>query len=337
MKRIIILIFALSTIMLFADDVDFSGYGAVGYKIYDKSVGDYDLPSSYYQAKLQVDVKLDSIVKFQIDLRGYSETEELEFREYSAEVDFFKWANFKLGYVKSPFSIEYSVPRDKIITIDRSMVFESISDLGYGERNVSFTVFAENSVDDEIPLSYDFQIYNNNSGITGISTGIKYAVQDYIFGVNYHFRGMGLFDENFVEEKINSDGFAFNLEMDKKDLDGFIEVFYVQDMERSLANTFDTTGAGVYAFGANLQIDTDIEFESKYINKLEPAIVLGYFAEDVDNMDQHTIQALFGISYFLNDKTRLSINADYRLEKNIERNIYATDKSRILIEFKTRF
>ena len=80
------LFFLLSSVLL-SQNVSFSGYGAAGLKMYDRNrLNDYN-QETYFEGKLQADIKYNDHIKAQLDLRGNSTDNSVNFREFSIKID----------------------------------------------------------------------------------------------------------------------------------------------------------------------------------------------------------------------------------------------------------
>lgn len=326
------LILLLPTIY-FAQELSFSGYGATGFKMYNRNRLNDLNQETYYEGKLQADIKYNKHLKAQLDLRGNSTDNSVNFREFSLDIDYWEHLSVKIGNIKKPFGYEYLSNRDELISVDRSLNTNRISELGYGERAVSLMAYYKFDEDEmNFPYSYYISFFKDNSFRSGAVTRFAYHFDDdYSLAFNYMFQNQG------GDEKINTNGFGIDFSVDKKRINGNIEVFYVQDPVEGIRRRLQNREEIVYAAGLKLMGGYKIDIDDSIFEDIEPLLVLGYFVPDFDNNGNHVIQAVLGANIYFDDDVRLRLNGDLRMTKNEFNDDYTTEESRAVFEVQVRF
>jgi len=320
-------------LLLLSQDISFSGYGATGFKMYNRNrLNDYN-QETYYEGKLQADIKYNKHLDAQLDLRGNSTDNSVNFREFSLKIDYWKHFALKVGNIKKPFGYEYLVNRDELIPVDRSLNTNRISELGYGERAVSIMGYYKFDEDDMgFPYSYYVSVFRDNSYRSGVVTRFAYHFDDdYSLAANYMYQNQG------GDEKINSNGFGLDFSVDKKRINGNVEVVYVQDPYEGIRRRLQNREEKVYSAGVKLMGGYKIDMDDSIFEDIEPLFILGYFVPDFDNQDNHILQAVIGANIYFDKKVRLRLNGDLRMTKNEFNEDYTTEESRGILEVQVRF
>ncbi len=318
---------------LTAQKVEFSGYGAAGYVFYNRNIlNDYN-QETYYEGKLQADIEFNKKIDAQLDLRGNSTDNSVNFREFSAKFDYFKYLKFKIGNIKKPFSFEYLESREDLAPVNRSFAQNKIEELGYGGRSVSIMGYYNYSDKrPEMPISYYVSLFRNNNLFSGLVTRFGYHFNDdYALTANFQYQQKG------GENKISTKGFGLDFVINKKDFDVFAEAFLVEDPFESIIRKLQNRDKKVYAGGAKLQTVVGFDVDGEVVKEIEPLILVSYYLPDVDVHGDHVIQTLFGVNVYLNDDVRFRLNADLRLTKNQFNDDYTTKESRGIFELQVKF
>ncbi len=327
------LIIFLVPIVLSAQEISFSGYGAAGIKMYDRNrLNDYN-QESYYEGKLQADIEYNEYLEAQLDFRGNSTDNSVNFREFSLKIEYWKHFALKIGNIKKPFGYEYLVNREELIPVDRSLNTDRIAELGYGERAVSIMGYYKFDDDDmEFPYSYYISIFRDNSFRSGVVTRLAYHFDDdYSLAINYMFQNQG------GDERINTNGFGVDFSVDKKRINGNIEAFYVQDPYEGIRRRLQNRDEEVYAAGVKIMGGYKIDIDNSIFEDVEPLLILGYFVPDFENTDNHVLQAVIGTNVYFDDDVRLRLNGDLRMTKNEFNEDYTTEESRFILEVQVSF
>lgn len=333
MKKLIIPLLLLIAVQISAQKFDFSGYGATGIKFYDRNKLNNENQETYYEGKFQVDLNLKKGFEAQLDFRGNNIDKSVELREFSAKYESDSWYNIKVGNIKQPFGYEYLINRDKLWSIDRSIVQDKISEIGYGTRTVSLMMYYEyDKKKPEIPYTYYVSIYKNNASASGAVARLGYYFNDDIaLSGNYMYQNIG------GENAISTSGMAADIEYRTKELDADFEIMYVQDPFEGQAREIAGLDKSVFSFGAKLLLAAKFPVTDFFIEDIEPVLVAGYFMPDDEISDRHTIQTIIGSNFYIDKDIRIRIFGDARFTKTEFSDDYSTKESRATVEFQVRF
>ena len=342
----VITLFLFTGFAAAGDKISFSGYGAAGYKFIDRNpLTDANQPT-YYMGKLQADIEVNDEIEAQLDLRGNSLTNNITFREFSAKFKYMTYIRFKVGNIKRPFGQEYMINREDLAAINRSVVQNNISLMGYSVRSVSMMAYYNYSKKrPDFPYSYTLSFFKDNSLGSGVGMRGLYHISDLSFGFNYLFQNIS---GNYP---VSAHGIEIEgaYEGENSSISG--EIVYVRDPARSreimAANEArEKEGLSpldqderVYSAGAVLSGALSFDTDGRVIKKIEPLILLSFFVPNSDQVDNHMIQCLAGVNFYFTKKVRFRLNADLRLTKNEydAPGKYATNESAATMEIQVRF
>jgi hypothetical protein len=208
---------------------EFSGYGAAGYRIYDRNkLRDYN-QEVYYEGKFQADMKISKDLEAQLDFRGYSEDNRVVLKEFSIKSEHIDLMKFKVGHIKRPFGAEQLINNEDLLTIDESYMLRTIEDIGYGGRSVSLMAYYKyKEKREDFPYSYYLSFFKDNSLNSGFAARFSYHVNNLRYSVNYLFQHKG------GEERINTYGLGTDLVYDNKSIYSSVEINIVQDPVESI-------------------------------------------------------------------------------------------------------
>jgi hypothetical protein len=337
-----IFFFLLSILFLvssaYSQKVEFSGWGITGINIYDRNnLNDYS-QEMYYAGKLQASIEYNDNIDAQLDFRGNSVDNSVELREFSVKFKFAEKLRWKVGNIKKPFGYEQSIKREQLISVDRSNIYNRISQIGYGGRSVSIMAYYEYSKKrEDYPYSYFLSVFKDNSLTTGaVARGI-YHSDKYSYGLSYLFQNLG------GVNSISAHGFAADFLVEKKDYSTSIEVFLVQDpiegKVRKGNNSINNTSLNESVFTTGVKALTSIEYktDAEVITKIEPFLLTSYLIPDLDNTKNHVIQTALGANLYFTKKIRTRFEGNLILTKNQFNKDYVTDESMITFELQVRF
>ena len=328
------------------EKIDFSGYGAAGYLFIDRNpLTDANQPT-YYIGKLQADIEFNDEIEAQLDLRGNSLTNNITFREFSAKFKYMDYMRFKMGNIKRPFGYEYMINREDLPTINRSVVQNNLSLMGYSRRSVSVMAYYNYSEKrPDFPYTYALSFFKDNSLGSGIGLRGLYHINALSFGFNYLFQNIS---GNYP---VSAHGIELEGGYTGKNSSFNAQIIYVRDPLRSreimAANDARAKedqppldqSEQAYSSGAVLEGSILFDTEAKVIKAIEPLILFSFFIPNNQQMDNHILQGLVGVNFYFTKKVRLRLNADLRLTKSEydESGKYATNESRVILEMHVRF
>jgi len=315
--------------------VSFSGYGATGFRWYDRNpVNGYN-NKTYYEGKLQADIVITKYVDAQLDFRGNSDDHTVELREFSAKLDYFDDIKIKVGNLKKPFGTEQFIETDERDPVDRSYVERELTEIGYGGRSVMIMVYNKykKKLENKLPVSYYCSLYKDNSNAAGVILRGEYYKDVWNFGaglVGRHTSGV-----------VNVVNFAASADVsyNSNTYVGSLEVLYAGDpLEEMRRRDWQIPRKKVYALGVNSTHKLIFDTQKKVITSIQPFLLLGCYAPDTQMLvDAHTFQTLIGVNFYFEPDVRLRLNGDLLMHKILYTDKYDTYDSRVTVELQVRF
>jgi len=323
---------------IFSQEVEFSGWGMSGIKIYDRNVLQGYSQEMFYEGKLQANIEYNDNIEAQLDFRGNSIDNSLEFREFSVKFKFAEKLRWKIGNIKKPFGYEQSINREHLISTDRSYVYNSVANLGFGGRSVSIMAYYNYSNKrEDFPYSYYVSLFKDNSLASGLVTRGIYHSGNYSYGLSYMFQNRG------GSYSINTHGFATDMLFKKKDYSTSVELFFVQDpvegqriLEGNKINDTDENES-IFATGVKMLTSLEYKTDAEVITKIEPYIMTSYFIPNTDLTKYHMIQGVIGSNFYFTKKVRLRFDGNLIFTKNDLNEDYVTDESLVTLAIQVRF
>ena len=315
-----------------AQEVDFSGFGATGVRIFDRNpVAEFN-QEYYYEGKLQADIKLSKDIEAQLDFRGSSDDREAVLREFSVKFEYFTYARIKIGNVKKPYSIEGLVDRDEYIPVFDSYIHRRNEELGYAGRNVGLLVYYNyKDKRPNFPFSYAAGVFRNNSYVTsaylrggwhhgGLTTTLGYATL-----------------ARSGDDAITTHGFSADVGYRTGAAETTLEGFYSQDPEEGIRRRLLDMDESVYTAGLRSLSALRFDIDGDVVEVIEPHMMLTWYAPDAAASSYHTLEILVGVNVFLDDDVRLRLSADGLLTKDRFSDEYSTHGSVFATEIFVRF
>jgi hypothetical protein len=309
--------------------VTFTGYGATGLKVYDVRFSQ----QTYYEGKLQAEIDLQKGIEAQLDLRGNSADNAVNFREFSVKFDLFDKLNLKIGNIKKPFVYEYILNREELYTVERSLAYQNAEILGYGGRSVSVMAYYKyKEKSPEFPFSYYLSLYKNNSLTSGLVARGEYHYHSWAFAFSYMSQSRG----GWVDDSFH--GMALEAAFEKNKYYANINLMYVQDpiVSHQKRIQSDQQAGLVYGIGATVIAAKTFKIDKRVVHSIEPALTLSRFIPDSDYFDAHINQAMIGCNIYFTKDVRLRLNGDLRLTKN-RFSDYSDDESGYIVELEVKF
>jgi hypothetical protein len=317
--------------------VDFSGYGATGYKWYDREVLRGYNNKAYYEGKLQANIDITKHVEAQLDLRGHSDDSTVEFREFSAKFDYFKDIKIKIGNLRKPFGMEQFEEQEDRLMIDDSYLHRELEELGYAGRAVSMMVYHKPKKKDvdALPYAYYFSFYKNNSLAYGAIARIEYLqplwkVGGGVFVQNNNSNGS-------TASAVTTIAASADAEYQGTTYRPSVEVVYAQDPITELQNKIAGKDEVVHTVGIKTIHQFMIETTGSVVTAIEPFVLAGCYVPDMEVLKVHTWQAVLGVNVYFEPQVRVRINGDLLLHKTRYESKYDTYDSRVTTEVQVKF
>ncbi len=332
MKLKTLLFLLLSSLIFAQENIEFSGYGATGFTIYDRNRLRKFNQEVYYEGKLQADVKINKDIEGQVDMRGSSEDGKVTFREFSVKFEYWKNMKIKVGNIKKPFGLEQLVNKEELISIDRSYIQRTISDFGYGGRSVSIMAYYNfKKKEPDFPFSYFVSVMKDNSQNAGVAGRFSYHKNDFVYSANYMYLNKG------GEVVCNSHAFSADAGIETDDYHLNLELLYVQDPIEGIRRKQIGVDDKSYSSGAKINSSLTFDVDGDIIKKIEPSLLLGFFAPNSREMKYHTFEAMGGVNFYLDKDARLRLFGDGLFTKYIYNDEYTTIGSRFIFEVQIFF
>ncbi len=331
-KESTILIFFLFSTIISAQKIKFEGYGATGFRFFDRDILNGYNQETFYEGKLQTELKYNDEIEAQLDFRGNSVGNSAEFREFSIKFEYFETLTIKVGNIKRPFGYEYLINREKLHTTERNNLYNRIEKLGYGGRSVGIMGYHKYSKKKaDFPYSYYVSIFKNNNLAQGVAARFVYHTGILSYGISYMFQDHG------GDEPITAQGFEADLTYEDGKFLTNLEAFYFQDKDEGVRQRLIGGDETVYGMGAKMMSKLRFDIDGEVLKSIDPVLLLSYYLPNTDVSDANQIQSLIGANFYLDKDVRISLNADVRFTKNQFSDEYSTKESRGVVELMVRF
>ncbi|MCJ8314853.1 MAG: hypothetical protein HRU38_22105 [Saccharospirillaceae bacterium] len=316
----LIILFIPSLVLAKNADISFSGWGETGIKTEEQNTLKGYPSLTYYAAKLQADIKLNKQIDIQIDVKGNSDDNQVDFNEFSFKFDYHDYFKVKVGHLKQPFGYEQQISHANLLTFNRSNTHLAMAKMGYANR--SFTIkgyYNYSQKRPDFPYSYALSIFKNNSNNTGLNIKGSRHLNDVIIsgygqyqfkegrdGLSLHSFGAG--SDVTYETTTTSLGLAlFILEDPVAGIQNLEQNFIIETAsldlpyldESVLAATFQTFVA--YRFHTNGSV-----FQS-----YEPIFLTSVYLPVLDDTKSYEWQVAYGLNSYFTKDVRLRFQVDY--------------------------
>lgn len=314
--------------------LEFTGYGSVGYRQFLRDPPNEYHQEVYYEAKLQGELDIKKDIEAQIDLRGYSDDNLVVLREVSVKFEYIKRMKIKVGNIRKDFGVEQVISRENYRLINRSFINDELSNMGYAQRAVSiifYNTFKDDKDEKDFPYSYYVSAGRDNSQKVGINSRFTLHQNNFSYSAGHQFLYRG------GDYKINANGFTADIAYETKRFYSNIEGFYVKNLEEILRKAHFNESYKAYAIGAKLITAYKIDVDGKVIKDIEPVFLGGYFVPVIDEPEQHTLQAVIGVNIYFDKNARLRANGNLLYSKNQFTSDYGMSNSNFAIEMQVIF
>jgi len=316
-----------------AQDVSFTGFGAVGFRSINRNPVALFNQEPYYEGKLQVDLDLSKQIDAQLDFRGKSQDKQLVLREFSVKFKYLRLARIKVGNIKKPFSLEGLTDRDEYIPVNDSHIHRRVSELGYDGRNIGVLVYYNYSKKrPQYPFSYALGAFRNSSYVTSIyGRAAAQLRSNYTVAFGYGHLSRG------GDDAIETHGASIDVGYCSDHWESNIEAIYVQDPEEGIRRRLQGSSDRVYSSGIKSFSAIRIDIGSLVVKSIEPYMLFGVFSPDLSNTTWHTLQVMLGVNVFLDDNVRLRLSADGLYSKDRHAVEYSSHGSMFIAEIFVRY
>ena len=264
---------------------------------------------SFYRAKLQVETKVDDDIDAQIDLRGESDTHEIELREAFLTADLGKAIDLEFGQSKKRFGYEFQKSHEKLVTVERTLIYQYLEPIGFGGRDLNFR-YHRKARDKERPTGISASVGYNEAhdfSFVGHITRLN-AIGSFALG------GSGTIKMDKIQEGYQT-VWGAGLELIRDTEAHHVEVEAIAGMDPFASEIEKKVGDGknVYFLGGKILYAHRMKTSRQLIKAIEPVIVTSFLVRDLDTIGRNTISALAGLNFYVAKQARVSMNVDVQL------------------------
>lgn len=259
---------------------------------------------NFYRAKVQFNVKVDKNLEAQIDIRGESDTHEMELREAFFTVDLGKAKGLDFGQNEKQFGLEFQKPKEKLLTAERTLLYRYLEPFGFVGRDVNLRYYRKARSDVRrggIALGLG---YSEDHNITAVGHSARLnALGSFALGAS------GLVQLDKIaggSQTVWALGGEILRDTEKHHVE--IEAMFGQDPFASEFEKSFGDGKNVYFVGGKI-------LYGHYFTKsrFEPVVVSSLLVPDLETFDLNTIELLVGLNYYANSALRIGLNSDLLL------------------------
>lgn len=264
---------------------------------------------SFYQAKVQFETEIEDDLETQIDIRGESDTHEMELREAFLTADLGKAIDLEFGHSKKRFGYEFQKSKEKLKTVDRTLLYQYLEPLGLvgRELNLRYHRKARPEVR-RIGLS----------GSIGYNEAHDFSVIGHVTRLNtlgdFALGGSGTIKIDKIQEGTQTVwSSALELVRDTEahhvELEGLLGIDpLASEVEKKVGD-----GRNVHFLGGKFLYAHRMKTASRLIRAVEPVLVASFLARDLDEIGRNTISTLAGLNFYIAKNARISMNVDLQL------------------------
>ncbi len=265
----------------------------------------------FSRAKLEYKVRLGRFIETEIDVRARSDRSRVELKELSTELRY--WSTFRLviGTLKKRFGVEQLSGREKLATVERSLVYEFMAPFGYVSRDLGIQdVRKPNKRNRRTELYFGLHLNNSNmlTLFTRYGRRLRGGATRVGFGALYErFRGETFFDV-----------FAFSADFRQRLPLGaaVFELFYGREPLATQLRKFAGRPSFAYFAAAKAQWTIPFRLKRRYLYRLEPVLLYTFLLPETDRSRIQRQQLLLGINWYVEKDFRVMLNADLRASNN---------------------
>lgn len=264
---------------------------------------------SFYRAKVQFETKIDDTFDAQVDIRGESDTHEMELREAFLTADLGKAIDLEFGHNKKRFGYEFQKSKEKLKTVDRTLLYQYLEPLGLvgRELNLRYHRKARPEVR-RVGLSASLG-YNeaNDFSLIGHLTRLN-TLGSFALG------GSGTVKLDKIQDGTQT-VWSTALGMVRDTDAHHVEIEGVLGMDPLASEVEKKVGDGkaVHFLGGKMLYAHRMKTSSRLFKAVEPVLVANFLARDLDAIGRNTISTLAGLNVYVAQNARISMNVDLQL------------------------
>lgn len=265
---------------------------------------------SFYQAKVQFNVKVSGDLEAQIDVRGESDTHTMELREAILSADLGKAKGLDFGHGKKRFGLEFQKSKEKLLTAERTLIYRRLEPFGFVGRDVNFRYYRNaRPTDRRTGISFNLGYSeDHNTTLIGHWTRLR-TLGSFALGAS------GLLQLDKIEDGSQTVwGFGAELLRDADAHHVEIETVAGQDPFQS---EFEKRlgGKNVYFFGGKFLYGHRFKTSRRLLKAFEPVVVGSIWTPNIDAFELNTLELLAGMNFYLAPELRIALNGDMLLTR----------------------
>jgi|GEM_PF-2533806 len=329
--RYFICSFLLVNIGLFAQH-RFSGFATVGYSyVAMNNEIDYTQRTSF-AAKLLFEYNLNKHIDTRIDLRASSRDLNVQIREVSINLDYFKHLKFQIGNIKKPFGAENIENIENLSTVGRSYLTEKLNQIGYSDRAIGIEAYYKYSkADFDFPYSYYLFAFRDDEEESGLTARLTRVVDNLSITGNYFL----LKTPGQYPITSHAAMLASSIDFAYLSFDG--ELLLAQDPVKGIKRIKKNENQEVYIIGAKISSSFLFPATGEIIQAIQPIVLISYYQPDSNVWDDYTIQFLAGANFILDEKFKFRVNTDLLVSKNPLTKKYKGHDARLTLNLQVKF
>ncbi|MGH7599413.1 MAG: hypothetical protein ACREOI_23920 [bacterium] len=265
---------------------------------------------SFYQAKVQFNVKVSGDLEAQIDVRGESDTHTMELREAILSADLGKAKGLDFGHGKKRFGLEFQKSKEHLLTAERTLIYRRLEPFGFVGRDVNFRYYRNaRPADRRTGISFNLGYSeDHNTTLIGHWTRLR-TLGSFALGAS------GLLQLDKIDGGSQTVwGFGAELLRDADAHHVEIETIIGQDPFQS---EFEKRlgGENVYFFGGKFLYGHRFKTSRRLLKAFEPVIVGSVWTPNIDAFELNTLELLAGMNFYLAPELRIALNGDLLLTR----------------------
>ena len=284
--------------------VKYDGFVELGEEVVYKEL----YVQGFVRSKLEFKLDLNKRTEVELDIRAYSDQEQIELHEASVEYEISKSLEVAFGQLKKGFGKEEMTSRENLKLIQRSFVNRYLSPFGYVSRDPGIHVKWENKEEEILAGIF----YNNSHNLTLMTRYIKRNI------LGFNSIGAGLHIVRHFNQKALDNSYAASLDFSRRlgEWDNDLELFFGTDPQKSSLNNIAGIDEDVNFFAVKLKSAYKFVYDNTILRGIEPIMLLGMIVPDTENFDVNKYQFLIGLNIYIDDDIRFMINGDLILSNN---------------------
>ncbi len=276
---------------------------------------------SFYQAKVQFNVKVSGDLEAQIDVRGESDAHTMELREAILSADLGKAKGLDFGHGKKRFGLEFQKSKEHLLTAERTLIYRRLEPFGFVGRDVNFRYYRNaRPADRRTGISFNLGYSeDHNTTLIGHWTRLR-TLGSFALGAS------GLLQLDKIDGGSQTVwGFGAELLRDTEAHHVELETMIGQEpfqseFEKRLGGENVYFFGGKFLYGHRFKTSRPDSPSEKTKGKsglkaFEPLVVASVWTPNIDAFDLNTLELLAGMNFYLAPELRIALNGELLLTR----------------------